>query len=268
MPCCAEASPALGRAADEGPALSHVTDLTELMAAVSTCIASRAVSYSRKVFIPLTHLRRRLWLLYFHRKAAQARRPCRARRCSISPARARRLVARKRCSHWATSPNCVFPTMWTRLHSLLPRGQAALVLKENGGCCRIHPGLMDEAWATRLRAVSVSQGIMLETGSDRLVAKKAVRTTDRPTRCQPCVSPPWMRLAERRLRSAPAWYRLATHRGPAGHPRHARKARHRRSSFRISARRQADERMAAAPEPSVEEHLWTIAAARPTLVQP
>ncbi len=30
---------------------------------------------------------------------------------------------------------------------------------------------MDETWLTRLRAVSVSQGIMLETASDRLSEK-------------------------------------------------------------------------------------------------
>lgn len=45
---------------------------------------------------------------------------------------------------------------------------AALVLKETGLLPHLNPGLMDEAWLKRLREVSVSQGIMLETASARL----------------------------------------------------------------------------------------------------
>src|SRR4029077_10809189 len=45
---------------------------------------------------------------------------------------------------------------------------AALVLKETGLLPHLNPGVMDEAWLARLRKVSVSQGIMLETASERL----------------------------------------------------------------------------------------------------
>ncbi len=45
---------------------------------------------------------------------------------------------------------------------------AALVLRETGLLPHLNPGVMDEAWLARLRKVSVSQGIMLETASDRL----------------------------------------------------------------------------------------------------
>ena len=52
------------------------------------------------------------------------------------------------------------------LHYL--EASAALVLKETGLLPHLNPGVMDEAWLARLRKVSVSQGIMLETASDRL----------------------------------------------------------------------------------------------------
>ena len=45
---------------------------------------------------------------------------------------------------------------------------AKLVLKETGLLPHINAGIMDEAWARRMKAVSASQGIMLETASDRL----------------------------------------------------------------------------------------------------
>jgi 2-iminoacetate synthase ThiH len=45
----------------------------------------------------------------------------------------------------------------------------------------LNPGVMDEAWLKRLRKVSVSQGIMLETASDRL-SERGERTSARPTR--------------------------------------------------------------------------------------
>src|SRR5712672_1201724 len=45
---------------------------------------------------------------------------------------------------------------------------AALVLKETGLLPHLNPGVMTRAEIERLRAVSVSQGIMLESASERL----------------------------------------------------------------------------------------------------
>ena len=42
------------------------------------------------------------------------------------------------------------------------------MLKETGLLPHLNPGVMDEAWLARLRKVSVSQGVMLETASERL----------------------------------------------------------------------------------------------------
>src|SRR5262249_38593618 len=44
------------------------------------------------------------------------------------------------------------------------------VLTTTGLLPHLNPGLLDEAWLKRLRKVSVSQGIMLETASARLSA--------------------------------------------------------------------------------------------------
>ena len=45
---------------------------------------------------------------------------------------------------------------------------AALVLRETGLLPHLNPGVMDESWLRRLKKVSVSQGIMLETTATRL----------------------------------------------------------------------------------------------------
>ncbi len=49
---------------------------------------------------------------------------------------------------------------------------AALVLKETGLLPHLNPGVMSRAEIETLRAVSVSQGIMLESASERLVAPR------------------------------------------------------------------------------------------------
>src|SRR5262249_3780061 len=48
---------------------------------------------------------------------------------------------------------------------------AALVVKETSLLPHLNPGVMDEAWLGRLRKVSVSQGVMLETTAQRLCAR-------------------------------------------------------------------------------------------------
>ena len=134
------------------------------------------ISYSRKVFIPLTKLcrdschyctfaaqpgyasapRRRIW----------SRRTCWR---SLGPVRAP--AAAKRCSRSATSRSCVTLLLRAR-RSPLGRyattldylaAMAALVVEETGLLPHLNPGVMSRD-EMMLRKVSVSQGIMLETG--------------------------------------------------------------------------------------------------------
>ena len=119
-----------------------------------------------------------------------------------------------------------------------------------------------------LRAVSVSQGIMLETASERLSrarrsalrlarqgARRAARHAGGRRRPRvPFTTGILIGIGETRARA---------HRGAAGAPRPARHATatSRRSSSRISAPSPA-RAWRGAPEPSLDEHLWTIAVAR------
>ena len=70
---------------------------------------------------------------------------------------------------------------------------AALVLKETGLLPHLNPGVMSLDDIKRLRAVSVSQGIMLETASERLSQKggpafRLARQTSVGSPCDDCRS--------------------------------------------------------------------------------
>ncbi|MEZ5856731.1 MAG: 5-amino-6-(D-ribitylamino)uracil--L-tyrosine 4-hydroxyphenyl transferase CofH [Hyphomicrobiaceae bacterium] len=144
---------------------------------------------------------------------------------------------------------------------------ARLVLKETGLLPHINAGIMDEETARRFKAVSASQGIMLETASDRLPSV-AGRISDHPTR-----SLPWWIAATTR-RDAPAHVQhtgLLIGIGETRaerieallvirdlHERHG----HIQEVIIQNFRAKPDTRMANAPDAPLEEHLWTIAAAR------
>jgi hypothetical protein len=79
----------------------------------------RRLSYSRKVFIPLTKAAAMSAIIALLRSGPARRvRPIfRATRCWRSRAPARRQVVTKRCLLSATSPNCVTTSLPTRLPS-------------------------------------------------------------------------------------------------------------------------------------------------------
>ena len=99
----------------------------------------------------------------------------RRRRCWRSPAPAPPPAAPRRCSPWATSRNCAgarrgrrWRRWGTRRRSRTCAAMCALVLKETGLLPHANPGVMNRDEIAALRAVTASQGIMLESASARL----------------------------------------------------------------------------------------------------
>ena len=124
--------------------------------------------------VPLLHLRRAA--------ACRPRRPiCRPTRCWRSHAPARPPAAPRRCSPSATSPNCAtarrarrWPTLGHETTISYLRAMCALVLKETTLLPHVNPGVMTREEIAALREVSASQGIMLESTSERLCQQGGV----------------------------------------------------------------------------------------------
>lgn len=144
---------------------------------------------------------------------------------------------------------------------------ARIVLKETGLLPHLNPGVMSEGEIRRLREVSVSMGIMLETVSPRL-SEKGGPHFGSPDK-DPSVRLAMLEAAGRaavpfttgiligigetrdeRIQSLLAIRDL--------HDRYG----HIQEIIIQNFRAKPDTKMANAPEPLLEEHLWTIAAAR------
>jgi FO synthase len=144
---------------------------------------------------------------------------------------------------------------------------AALVLKETGLLPHLNPGVMDEAWLARLRKVSVSQGIMLETASERLSQRggphfgspdkqPAVRLAvlEAAGRARvPFTTGILIGIGETRTERIEALLAIRD-----AHDRHG----HIQEVIIQNFRAKPGTRMANAPEPSLDDHAWTIAVAR------
>src|SRR5581483_2081007 len=144
---------------------------------------------------------------------------------------------------------------------------AALVLKETGLLPHLNPGVMDEAWLARLRKVSVSQGIMLETASERLSQRggphfgspdklPAVRlaTLEAAGRARvPFTTGILIGIGETRAERIEALLAIRDVHARYGHIQEV---------IVQNFRAKPSTRMSGAAEPSLEDHVWTIAAAR------
>lgn len=147
------------------------------------------------------------------------------------------------------------------------REVAGRVLRETGLLPHINGGLMDEAEILAMREVSVSQGIMLETASDRLsgrggphfgspdkIPARRLEMIDRAGRLKvPFTSGILIGIGETRRERVEALLLLR-----AAHEKHG----HIQEIIIQNFRAKPGTRMSAAPEPSLEEQLWTIAVAR------
>ncbi len=169
----------------EALALAEVFDLDALQAAAANLRDQghgRLISYSRKVFIPLTQLCRDVchYCTFAHP-------PRKGQRAFMTPDE---ILAVARAGAEAGCKEALFtlgdkPELRYRVareelaelgHETTMsylRAMALLVFEETGLLPHLNPGVMEEADLASLREVSVSQGIMLESISPRLMEKGA-----------------------------------------------------------------------------------------------
>ena len=263
----------------EAYALADSADIGALMRAAAArrdAAHGEAVSYSRKVFIPLTQLCRDLC---HYCTFAHAPRKGEAAYLSIE-----RTLAIARAGAAAGCKEALFtlgdkPELRYRAarEALASLGfdttlaylaeAARAVFAETGLLPHVNPGVLDATDITALRKVSVSQGLMLESASERLCRRGGPHFGS-PDK-KPAVRLETLRLAgearvpmttglligigETRIERIDALLAIRDL-----HERHG----HIQEIIIQNFRPKADTRMADAPAPSLEEHLWTIAVAR------
>jgi len=260
-------------------ALAERDDLDALMAEAAA-LRDRGhadlVSYSRKVFIPLTQLCRDAC-----HYCTFAQPPRRGARAYLTPeevlAIARAGVAagcREALFTLGDKPELRYRAAREELTRLghdstlaYLEAMAALVLAETGLLPHLNPGVMSAAEIARLRAVSVSQGIMLETASERLGRRggphfgspdKAPAARLATIAAAGAASVPFttgilIGIGETRRERVEALIALRDL-----HARHG----HLQEIIIQNFRAKPGTRMAAHPEPDFADHLWTIAVAR------
>ena len=160
------------------PTIATSIGLMQAAAARRDAAHGNVVSYSRKVFVPLTQLCRDVCHYCTFAQAparGQAAVPDDRRRARDRSGGAGARSARKRCLRSATSPSCDTPPRATALErlghetTLSYLAEAAnAVLSETGLLPHVESGLHDGTDLAALRRVSISQGIMLESASERL----------------------------------------------------------------------------------------------------
>src|SRR6516164_3726530 len=161
-------------------ALADCDDLRPLMlvaARLRDAVHGKLVSYSRKVFIPLTQLCRDVchYCTFAHPPrpgaphflAADAVLDIARRGAAAGCKEALFTLGDQPELRYAAAREALTRLGAASTREYLERS-AALVLRETGLLPHLNPGVLDEAWLLRLRKVSASQGMMLETASERL----------------------------------------------------------------------------------------------------
>jgi FO synthase len=234
------------------------------------------VSFSKKVFIPLTRLcRDACHYCTFARPPRSGERPYLAPEEVVAIAQAGRAAGCKEALFTlGDQPERRYAAARSALVDLgadstlaYLEASAGLVLRETGLLPHLNPGVMAEDWLRRLRAVSVSQGIMLETTAERLSRRGGphfgspdktpgvrLATLEAAGRARvPFTTGLLIGIGETRAERIEA---LLAIRGL--HERHG----HIQEVIVQNFRAKPGTRMAAAPEPTLGAHLWTIAVAR------
>ncbi|MFP6745477.1 MAG: 7,8-didemethyl-8-hydroxy-5-deazariboflavin synthase CofG, partial [Alphaproteobacteria bacterium] len=267
----------LGR--DAALALADNSDLDSLMAraaALRDTGHGDVVSYSRKVFIPLTHLCRDVChYCTFAQPPRKGQAAYMTREEILAVARAGTAAGCKEAlftlgdkpelRYRAAREALAELGHETTLSYLVEMAQ--LVLDETGLMPHLNPGVMDADDIAALREVSVSQGMMLESASARLCAKggphygspdKAPALRLETIRLAGEAAVPFttgilIGIGETRLERIESL--LALH---DLHEAHG----HIQEIIVQNFRAKPGTRMASAPEPDLDELLWTIAVAR------
>ena len=255
---------------DGGPALAELCERARERS------PGPLVTYSPKVFIPLTHLCRDVC-----HYCTFARPPRRGERCYLSADEVLAIADAGRLAgcHEALftlgdKPELRYRAARDELHRLGFATTAAylahcagLVLRETGLLPHANPGILDDDELLALREVSASQGIMLETTSARLSERGGphfgspdklpdvrLDAIDRAGRLAiPYTSGILIGIGETRRERVEALIALRDL-----HERHG----HLQEVIVQNFRAKEGTRMAESPEPSLPDHLWTIAIAR------
>lgn len=234
------------------------------------------ITYSRKVFIPLTHLcRDTCAYCTFTKTPKQVLSPYLSPEDVLAIARAgEKAGCREALFTLGDKPELRYAAARKFLNE---HGFAttvdyiehvcALLLKETNLLPHINAGIMAESEIARLRKVSVSQGVMLETVSERLCARGGAHfgSPDKDPRvriemieaagrqCVPFTSGILIGIGETRLERIQSLLALK-----ALHQRHG----HIQEIIVQNFRAKSDTRFATHSEPNLDDVLWTASAAR------
>jgi FO synthase len=252
------------------------SSLDELLAEARKLRPSALVTYSPKVFIPLTPLCRDVCgYCTFARPPRRGERAYMTEEEVLAIARAGASAGcREALFTLGDKPELRYKVAREELLALgcettleyLERC-ARLVLDETGLLPHLNPGVMSRAELEALRPVSASMGIMLETTAERLAAKGGAHwaSPDKlPARrletirlagelAIPFTSGILIGIGETREERLDALLALKALGDEHGHVQEV---------IVQNFRAKPGTRMASHPEPSLEDHLWTIAAAR------
>jgi FO synthase len=236
----------------------------------------RIVSYSRKVFIPLTRLcRDSCAYCTFAKTPRQVPSPYLTPAEVLAVARA---GARAGCHEalftlgdkpelrYAAARNALAALGYASTADYLA-AMCELVLEETGLLPHVNAGVMDAAEMARLRKVSVSQGIMLESASERLCKRggphygspdkapqvRLAMIAEAGAQCIPFTSGILIGIGETRRERIESLIALRDLHARFGHLQEI---------IIQNFRAKQDTRMAAASEPGLDDLLWTAAAAR------
>lgn len=257
----------------EARSLEALIDRAEAM---TLAAFGATVTYSRKVFIPLTHLCRDVChYCTFARVPGKAAVPFLSIDQVLEIARAGEAAGcREALFTLGDRPEDRYVTARTALEAMghvstlaYLREAAAAVLAETSLLPHLNPGIMTEADLAELRPVAASMGLMLESSSERLAIKggphygspdkvpairlEAINAAGRMR--VPFTTGILIGIGETREERIEALLAIRE-----AHVRHG----HVQEVIIQNFRAKADTRMAGHPEPSLEEHLWTIAVAR------
>ena len=268
-----------GLADHEALVLADYTDTDALLrhaSVVRDLSHPNAMSYSRKVFIPLTHLCRDVC-----HYCTFAQVPRKLKAPYLTPDEVLKIAsdgAKAGCKEalftLGDKPEARYKAARDGLKALRQdstlsylHDMAELVLKETGLMPHLNPGLMTASEFTALRKVSISMGIMLESASERLTEKgmphygspdKAPAKRLETIRLAgeagvPFTSGILIGIGETRRERIESLLALRTANEPFGHIQEL---------IIQNFRAKPDTLMVNAPEPDLNELLWTIAQAR------
>ncbi len=253
-----------------------LTGLLQQAEALTTSGHGRRVTFSKKVFIPLTHLCRDVChYCTFAQAPRQAKAPFLSPEQVLDIARAGRAMGCKEALFTlGDKPELRYSAARSALDSLGYKttleylaAMADLVFRETGLLPHLNPGVMTKDEMTALRPVSASMGIMLETISDRLSERggphwgspdkqpaQRLETLKAAGELRiPFTTGLLIGIGETRVERIDALLALRDIQDHYGHIQEV---------IIQNFRAKPETRMKDAPEPSLAEHQWTIAMAR------